>query len=119
MEHFLEIVCKEKPKSPDWKTGSKTDVANKRSAMQKKSSGLDQEAINALFKEPEAMHILRRNPATVLEQLRQHLKPGGLTQVLDEVMRETGSKKSKKLFLQALQKAVSIEKEAKQQFPIK
>ncbi|KAL5966061.1 hypothetical protein TSMEX_006190 [Taenia solium] len=116
VEHFLETVCKEKPKSSKWKVGSKTDAANKKSAMQKKSSSLDQEVINALFKEPEAMHILRRNPATVLEQLRQHLKPGGLTQVLDEVMRETGGKKSKKLFLQALQKAVSIEKEAKQQF---
>ncbi|KAL5108056.1 hypothetical protein TcWFU_008142 [Taenia crassiceps] len=116
VEHFLEIVCKEKPKSPEWKAGLKTDAANKRSALQKKSSGLDQEAINELFKEPEAMHILRRNPAAVLEQLRQHLKPGGLTQVLDEVMREMGGKKSKKLFLQALQKAVSIEKEAKQQF---
>uniref|UniRef100_A0A915EY54 Uncharacterized protein n=1 Tax=Echinococcus canadensis TaxID=519352 RepID=A0A915EY54_9CEST len=115
VERFLEIMCKKKPKSAEWKVGSKTDTANKKSTMQKKSSGLDQGAINALFKEPEVMHILRRNPATVLEQLRQRLKPGGLTQVLDEVMRETGGKKSKKIFLQALQKAVIIEKEAKQQ----
>ncbi|VDM30481.1 unnamed protein product [Hydatigera taeniaeformis] len=117
VECFLEMMCKEKGKSPELKADSKIETTTKRSTMQKKSSSLDQGAVTALFKEPDAMHILRRNPAAILEQLRQRLKPGGLTQVLDEVMRETGSKKSKKLFLQALQKAVSIEKEAKQQFP--
>lgn len=113
VERFLETVCK-KTSTTKWTGESKTDIIAKK-PVQKKSSGLDQDVMNALFADPEAMHVLRRNPAAVLEQLRRRIKPGELTHVLDEVMRETGGIKSKKVFLQALQKAVHLEKETKQQ----
>ena len=114
VEQFLETICR-KTSTVKWVRGSKIEAINKRSTIKKKSSSLDQEIMNSLFADPEAMHVLRRNPAAVLEQLRRRLKPGELTHVLDEVMRETGGKKSKKIFLHALQKAVHAEKDAKQQ----
>lgn len=85
--------------------------------LSKRSSGMDQRIMEALIADPAAIRMVRRNPAVVLNQLRQELKPGELTRFLDEVMRETGGKKAKGLFLQALQKAVILEKEAKQQRP--
>ncbi|KAM7541918.1 hypothetical protein Aperf_G00000006635 [Anoplocephala perfoliata] len=83
--------------------------------LYKHSIDLDQRIMEALFADPEGIRMVRRNPAVVLNQLRQELKPGELTRFLDEVMRETGGKKEKGVFLQALQKAALLKEEAKSQ----
>ncbi|VDD82025.1 unnamed protein product [Mesocestoides corti] len=83
---------------------------------QQKSSTVDQDIASALFKDASAMRFLRRNPGAVLEQLRQNLRPGTLAQLLDDVMHDAVGKKSRKIFIQALQRAADGEKESNRLF---
>lgn len=79
---------------------------------QQRSSGMEQDTANTLLADMASVHFLMRNPAAILEQLRQRLKPGGLTDVLDDIIASSASRRSRKIFVQALQRALNVEKES-------
>lgn len=81
---------------------------------EKQATDLNEKIVETLTKNPEVIHVLRRNPAILLRELRQKLKQKELTQVLTDVVRKTGGKYSKKIFLRALQSAIIAVNEAKQ-----
>nr|CUU98285.1 hypothetical transcript [Hymenolepis microstoma] len=82
--------------------------------LEKQATDLNEKIVETLTKNPEAIHVLKRNPTILLKELRLKTKPGELTQILTDVVRKTGAKNSKKIFLRALQSAIIAVNETKQ-----